>query len=220
MKEFIIQNLTAGNAVSVGGILFKLLMALVIGAAIYVAYYLSSPRVTYNGSFNFSLVAMTVITTAIMAVISSNIALSLGMVGALSIIRFRTAVKDARDTMFIFWCIMVGICCGVSQYIIAFATTAILFLFYICLRLVQDDRRYILIIRCSASSAETVKATVYRSFRTSRLSVQNTTPDSCEFIYELKGFRPELSANFLHELYAISGVECANFVLEEEKANA
>ena len=221
MKEFIMNNLAAGTAVSLGSICFKLGMALLIGLTIYVAYYLSSPRVTYNSSFNLSLVAMTVITTAIMAVISSNIALSLGMVGALSIIRFRTAIKDTRDTMFIFWSIMVGICCGVSQYIIAMATTAILFLFYLFIRAFRDERRYILIIRCASDSAQKVQDLVFRSFPTSRLSVKNTTAEYCEFIYELKNFHNDNhTAVFEHQLYDIGGVECANFVLEEEKASA
>ena len=119
MKDFILQNINGTVNVSFFDILFKLAMALLIGLVIHLAYYLTAPKVTYNRSFNLSLVAMCLITTAIMTVISSNIALSLGMVGALSIIRFRTAVKDSKDTMFIFWSIMVGICCGVSQYVIA-----------------------------------------------------------------------------------------------------
>ena len=128
MKEFIINNLASENYVSFGSITFKLIMALLLGLTIYIAYYFSSSKVTYNSNFSFSLVSMTVITTAIMSVISSNIALSLGMVGALSIIRFRTAIKDPKDTMFIFWSIMVGICCGVSQYVIALACSIVLFL--------------------------------------------------------------------------------------------
>lgn len=219
MKEFIIDNLATGNYISFGDTIFKLVMALIISATIYVAYYFSSPKVTYNSNFNFSLVAMSVITTAIMAVISSNIALSLGMVGALSIIRFRTAIKDARDTMFIFWSVMVGICCGVSQYIIALATTAVLFVFYLLVRAVKDEKRYILIIRCETDVADEVKAVTYRYFPTSRLSVQNTTSDYCEFIYELKNFKTDKTEEYLSKLYDKEGIECANFVLEEDKAN-
>lgn len=94
MKEFIIENLLAGSTVSFFDVAIKLFMALAIGATIYIAYYFTSSKVSYNSSFNLSLVAMAIITTAIMAVITNNIALSLGMVGALSIIRFRTAIKD------------------------------------------------------------------------------------------------------------------------------
>ena len=219
MKEFIFNNLTAGSSMSFGSVLFKLVMALIIAGAIYAAYYFSSPRVTYNSSFNFSLVAMAVITTAIMSVIASNIALSLGMVGALSIIRFRTAVKDPRDAMFIFWAIMVGICCGVSQYAIAMACSAVLLIFYLAIRAVKEEQRYILILRCTAAAMAQAKAVTYAHFPNSRISVQNTTSDNAEFIYELKSFDPTSADSYLTELYAIAGVECANFVLEEDKSN-
>ena len=219
MKDFIVQNLTAGVNISFTDILFKLIMALIVGAMIYIAYYLTSPKVTYNASFNFSLVAMAIITTAIMAVISSNIALSLGMVGALSIIRFRTAIKDTRDTMFIFWSIMVGICCGVSQYVIALATTAVLFLFYLIVRAFREEKRYILILRCENTALEEVRALTYRYFANCRLSVQNTTADHAELIYELKKFDEDASEDYLKELYTLPGIQCANFVLEEDKAS-
>ena len=219
MKEFIIHNLSAGSTISFPDILFKLFMALLIGGMIYIAYYFSSSRVTYNSSFNFSLVAMAVITTAVMSVISSNIALSLGMVGSLSIIRFRTAIKDTRDTMFIFWSIMVGICCGVAQYVIALATTAILFLFYLLSHSVKEESRYILILRCSPACMEDAKAITYRHYPNSRISVQNTAADYAEFIYELKKFDQSSTSAYLKELYQCEGIECANFVLEEDKAS-
>ena len=220
MKEFIINNLASQSAMSLSEALLKLFISLVIGCVVYAAYYLTSPRVSYNGSFGISLVAMTIITTAIMAVISSNIALSLGMVGALSIIRFRTAIKDPRDAMFIFWSIMIGICCGVAQYIVALASTVVLLVFFLCAKAIRDDKRYILIIRCDISAMEKVKAITYRYFPTSRISVQNTNKESAEFIYELK--RAQISGNsrFLKEIYACEGVECANFVLQEDTTNA
>ncbi len=218
MKEFIIQNLSAGSNVSFSNILFKLLMAMLIGGLIYIAYYYSSAKVTYNSSFNFSLVAMTIITTAIMSVISSNIALSLGMVGSLSIIRFRTAIKDPRDIMFIFWSIMVGICCGVSQYVIALTTTAVLFLFYLVSHSVKEENRYILIVRCTPEAMEKVKSITYRHYPNSRISVQNTTKDTAEFIYELKKFDHNSTDAYYKDIYACEGIDCANFVLEEDKA--
>lgn len=220
MKDFIMENLVSLNTLSLSETLVKLFIALIIGGTVYMAYYLTSPRVAYNGSFGISLVAMTVITTAIMAVISSNIALSLGMVGALSIIRFRTAIKDSRDTMFIFWSIMIGICCGVSQYVIALGSTVVLFLFFLCAKAIRDDKRYILIIRCDLRTADTVKAITYRHFPASRISVENTTRDTAEFIYELKRSPMGENSRFLKDIYSCDGVECANFVLQEDSANA
>ena len=219
MKEFIVNNLIVENYISFTDIIIKLVIALIIGSAIYVAYYAASSKVTYNSNFNFSLVAMTIITTAIMSVISSNIALSLGMVGALSIIRFRTAIKDPKDTMFIFWSIMVGICCGVSQYVIALSTTAVLFVFYLISRTVKEEKRYILIIRCDTSCMDQVKAATYKYFPNSRISVQNTTTELTEFIYELKNFKDDGTEEYLKELYNCGNIECANFVLQEDKMN-
>lgn len=219
MKEFIVENLLAGSTVSFLDVAIKLFMALVIGATIYIAYYFTSNKVSYNSNFNLSLVAMAIITTAIMAVITNNIALSLGMVGALSIIRFRTAIKDPRDAMFIFWSIMVGICCGVSQYVIAIASTAVLFLFFILAKAVKEERRFILIIRCETDAMEYVKAVTYRHFKNCRLSVQNTTREYAEFIYELKQFEKSKTDDFLKELYTCKEIECANFVLQEDKAS-
>lgn len=219
MKEFIVNNLMAENYTSFGSVLFKLLMSLVIASMIYAAYYYSSSKVTYNSNFNFSLVAMAVITTAIMSVISSSIALSLGMVGALSIIRFRTAIKDPKDAMFIFWSIMVGICCGVSQYAIAMACTVILFFFYMFAKTVKEEKRYILIVKCGINVMDEVKALTYRYFPNSRISVQNTTEDRVEFIYELKHFKDESTEEYLKNLYKLKDVSCANLVLQEDKTN-
>ena len=77
-------------------------------------YYVAHAGTVYSRKFNVSLVVLTVLTSTVMTVIGNNIALSLGMVGALSIVRFRTAIKDSRDTVYIFWCIVAGIACGVG----------------------------------------------------------------------------------------------------------
>lgn len=218
MKEFLINTLYTSHTISILEVVIKLLISLIIGIIVYLAYYCTSSRISYSSSFNISLVAMTVITTAIMAVITNNVALSLGMVGALSIIRFRTAIKDPRDAMFIFWCIMVGICCGVEAYAIAAVTSLLLFLFFLLANAVREEKRYILIVRCRREAAEAVMALIYRHFKDSRLSVQNTTPESSEYIYELKKYEQNHSKEFLEALYTNDGIEYANFVLQEDKS--
>lgn len=99
-----------------------LLCGLVAGMIIYFTYYITSEKVVYSRRFNWSLVIMLLITVIVMMMISSNIAISLGMVGALSIVRFRTAVKDSRDTMFIFWAMAEGLCISSQNYRMAFTT--------------------------------------------------------------------------------------------------
>ncbi len=99
-------------------ILIYLAVAAVIGLYIYLIYRVITKKSFYNKNFNISLWVMTVITAGIILVISSNIVLSLGMVGALSIVRYRTAIKDPMDLIFMFWALAEGIMCGAGMAIV------------------------------------------------------------------------------------------------------
>ena len=147
MKEFIMQySQEVVQELSVQQIVLNMVIALALGLVIYLSYRFSHSGAVYSARFNVSLLMMTLITTMIMNVIGNNIALSLGMVGALSIVRFRTAIKDARDTAYIFWCIAVGICCGVSYYALAAISTGMIFLVMLVMGSVKTNNRYLLII--------------------------------------------------------------------------
>ncbi len=107
------------SSYSNASMLFFMLVAAVLGLYIFLAYRVVTRKSFYNKSFNLSLWVLTVVTTAIIITISSNIVLSLGMVGALSIVRYRTAIKDPMDLVFLFWAISTGIICGAGLSIIA-----------------------------------------------------------------------------------------------------
>ena len=96
-----------------------LAVALVIGLFIFIIYKKTLTGVLYSSGFALTLVGLSLVTTLVIMAVTSNVVLSLGMVGALSIVRFRTAIKDSRDTVYIFWSIIVGICCGVGDYAVA-----------------------------------------------------------------------------------------------------
>ena len=120
MKEILYDSLiNTTQGLTLQDVFINFAAAAVIACLIYISYKVSHSGAVYSERFNVSLVMLTLITTLVMNVIGNNIALSLGMVGALSIVRFRTAIKDPRDTAYIFWAIAVGICCGVSDYLIA-----------------------------------------------------------------------------------------------------
>ena len=89
-------------------ITMHILVSAVIGLFIFISYVISHKGTIYSKKFGVTLIVLTVMTGTVMTVIGNNIALSLGMVGALSIVRFRTAIKDSRDTVYIFWTIIVG----------------------------------------------------------------------------------------------------------------
>ena len=110
MKEQLYQLFqgTTG-APTVEDLLLRVGVSVVIGLAIFVSYWISHAGTIYSQKFNINLITLTILTATVMTVIGNNIALSLGMVGALSIVRFRTAIKDPRDTTYIFWAIITGL---------------------------------------------------------------------------------------------------------------
>ena len=187
MKETMMNYLvTSTGALTIQDVLLNFLTAALIGAVIFLSYRISHGGAAYSGRFNVSLVMLTLVTTLVMNVIGNNIALSLGMVGALSIVRFRTAIKDPRDTAYIFWCIATGICCGVSEYLIAGVGAAVIFGFMLLFGLVQSNERYLLILRGGTECGETVENLVSDRFAgKARLVVNNTTASGTEYIYEI-----------------------------------
>ena len=110
MKEQLYQLFQSSSAgVSVEDLALRVLVSVVLGLAIFVSYWISHAGTIYSQKFNINLITLTVLTATVMTVIGNNIALSLGMVGALSIVRFRTAIKEPLDIAFLFWAIAIGI---------------------------------------------------------------------------------------------------------------
>lgn len=116
----------ASSTLSVKSILLCMVITILISAYIFILYRAINRQSFYNKNFNISLPAMAVITAAIILTIQSSIIISLGMVGALSIVRFRTAIKDPMDLVFLFWSISVGIICGAGFAVIAVIASLVL----------------------------------------------------------------------------------------------
>ena len=179
----------------------------------------------YSAKFNVSLVALTVLTTTVMIVIGNNIALSLGMVGALSIVRFRTAIKDSRDTIYIFWAIVVGICCGSGDYLVAAAGSAVVFVVLLVFGRLRTDNRALLILRTARVNEQKVESLIFQYYnRKAILRAKNTTEESTEYIYELNGKylrKPvsEMAAgkSITDAVYEIGGIEYFNLVMQNDE---
>ena len=158
----------------------------------------------------------------VMTVIGNNVALSLGMVGALSIIRFRTAVKDPRDTAYIFWCIAVGIACGVSYYTLALIGTAVIFLTMLVMGTIKSNNRYLLIIRGTEAGADEAESRVMLSSKGKAiLRVKNLKSGTCELIFELtSNLLNKMKKNHVKiekELAALNGIESVDLVCQNEE---
>ena len=167
---------TSSKDLTLTQIILNIAVAAVIGFFIFLSYAISHRGTIYSKKFNASLVIMTVLTATVMTVIGNNIALSLGMVGALSIVRFRTAVKDSRDTVYIFWTIIIGICCGVGDYVVASIGSAVTFAAILILGCIKNDNRMLVIIRGARSKQPAIKAKMFHIFNTKAIMrVENTT---------------------------------------------
>lgn len=224
MREQLIDALNANaTALSMPQIITNFAVALVIGLVIFVSYRTSHTRVVYSARFNVSLLMLTMITTLVMSVIGNNVALSLGMVGALSIVRFRTAVKDARDTAYIFWCISIGICCGVAEYRIAVTGTVFIFVLLVVFGLVQDNDRYLLVIRASRKSEKAIMDAVQSYYDgKAKVRVNNSTTVSTEIIYEVSqniiNLASKKQTKTISDLIQeIEGVTCVNMVIQNDE---
>lgn len=222
MKEIIYDALQQSGSLAMQDILLRLLMSVIIGLFIAISYKISHSGTLYSRKFNVSLFILTILTTMVMTAIGNNVALSLGMVGALSIVRFRTAIKDSRDTMYIFWCIIVGICCGVGDYAVASLGTAVAFFALLIVGGIKNDNRMLLIIRSNRINELRIESIVYNYYnKKAVLRVKNTTPETIEFIYELskkienKTLDKEKSIS--DTLYELSGVEYVNLVEQNDE---
>ena len=166
----------------------SLTLSAVIAFYIFLVYRLLTRKTFYSRSFNIALVAMTIITTAIILAMQASIVISLGMVGALSIVRFRTAIKDPMDLVYLYWAIGVGIICGAGLAELAIMvslglTVVILFLDY----LPTAKAPMILVINCSDRTAEqSILAAVGRFSRIVRVKSRNITNGRLDMIVEVR----------------------------------
>ncbi len=165
-----------------------LLVAGLLGIYLFFVYRIMTVNTFYSKSFNVSLIMMCVITTAIIVTIQSSIVVSLGMVGALSIVRFRTAVKEPLDLIFMFWSISIGIICGAGMpglaVMLSLGGTVLVLVFY---RLPEVRRSMILVVNAESNKcAETVFQTVAKYDKHYDVKSRNLTESSADFVLEIR----------------------------------
>ena len=197
---------------SVLGMAVSMLLAFAIGLFIFYIYKKSYRGVMYSANFGTSLIAVALVTTFVMLAVTSNVVLSLGMVGALSIVRFRTAVKDPMDIAFLFWSLAAGIV--LASGLVHLAVLGSLFIGLVML--VFSDRRdeerpYILVVHCAGEEAERA-ARDFASSRVKALSLKSksVSPGRVELNYEVR--LAEGAADFVNALAELPGVENAILV--------
>lgn len=197
------------GTVSLYDVALTLLISLIVGLFIYYIYKKSFRGVVYNHSFNVTLIMMTMITSLIIMTISTNIILSLGMVGALSIVRFRTAIKDPLDIVFMFWSISVGIATGAKIYPVAIVGSIILGLtVFVMSRYKIKGQAYLLIIHYLEEADYAVNYHLTRVKHT--LKSKTIRKDHTEIVVEMK--LKDDNTELVKELSTIEGVTDVSLV--------
>lgn len=178
----------AETGVSTYAFLITLFVTALIGLYIFLIYRIMSRKTFYSQSFNISLVALALITAAVIVTIQSSIVISLGMVGALSIVRFRTAIKDPMDLVFLFWSISVGIICGAGLFEVATITSIVLTLFILALSLcpVVKPSKILVINSCNRDSYHEILVLVKKYTKNYSVKSHNITKNGMDMIIELR----------------------------------
>lgn len=201
------------KAVSFSALDFVIAMGLafVIGLFIFVVYKKTFNGVMYSAGFGVSLIALTLITTLVILAVTSNVVLSLGMVGALSIVRFRTAIKEPLDIAFLFWAIAAGIVLGAGMIPLAvFGSLLIGVVLIIFVNKKPTDHPYIMIVTCENGAETSVLTMLKENVKKQVLKSKTVSKSGVEMTLEVR-LKGE-DSSFVNRIAAMAGVENAVLV--------
>ena len=200
------------NAFSTVDVLLALGLAFVIGLFIFLIYKKTYQGVMYSDSFGVSLIAMSMITSLVIIAVTSNVVLSLGMVGALSIVRFRTAIKEPMDIAFLFWAIAVGIVLGAGLLPLAIIGSVIIGIIIVVFSTRKiGDTPYILVVNCENEETEnTANTLIKEEAKKSVLKSKAVNKLGVELTYEVR--IKDDNTGFVNRVSACEGVTNAVLV--------
>ena len=209
-KNSVVEGFTNAD-ISLSKILVTLGITVVLALYIFAIYRLAPKSVFYSKGFAISMAAISVITAAILIAMQSNLVISLGMVGALSIVRFRTAIKDPMDLLFLFWSIGVGIICGAGLYSVAIVGSLVVTVVLLVLSLTPVVRApFLLVVNGEDEELEkAVLAAVEHHTRAYRVKSRNRSRGHMDLIVEV---RVKEGGDLLREVAAIPSVEEASLL--------
>ncbi len=189
-----------------------MILAFVLGLFIFYVYKRTFNGVMYSAGFGVSLIALTLITTLVILAVTSNVVLSLGMVGALSIVRFRTAVKEPLDIAFLFWAIAVGIVLGAGMIPLAvFGSLFIGIILVVFVNKKTSDNPYILVINCESDACEQAAVqAVQDSVKKHVVKSKTVSKNGIELTLEIR--LKDMTTEFVNQIASINGVNNAVLV--------
>ncbi len=208
-KSSFLENITS---VSILDMVLTLALAFGIGLFIFLVYKKTCSGVMYSSSFGVTLVALTMITAVVILAVTSNVVLSLGMVGALSIVRFRTAIKEPLDIAFLFWSIAVGIVLAAGMIPLAVIGSVVIgVMLLVFVNRKSHANPYIVVLRCDGHDAET-RAKAFLDAHTLRCSVKSKSAEAGCVELNTEVRLKDDNTDFVNELAAMDGVQSAVLV--------
>ena len=210
-KSSFLENMTS---ISIFDMVIALILAFGIGLFIFMVYKKTYQGVMYSSSFGTTLIALTMITTVVILAVTSNVVLSLGMVGALSIVRFRNAVKDPADLTYLFWSISIGIVTGAGLFELALILLLIVALLISVLDLIPSFRAPCLLV-VTAKGAECEKeilAQIKKFTKSHKIRSRNISKNGTEWIIELQ---VKKEAELVSEVAKVEGVDSVHLMTHD-----
>ncbi|MBR4720344.1 MAG: DUF4956 domain-containing protein [Clostridia bacterium] len=207
----------ASTDINVVSLIMSLSIAALLAMYIFFTYRIMVRKNFYSKNFNIALVGVALITTAIITTIQSSIVVSLGMVGALSIVRFRTAIKDPIDLMFLFWSISIGIICGAGlaefAVVLSLAITIVIFILD---RIPLIKAPMLLVVNCNDAETETkISEAIKKYAKYYTVKSRNMTSSTYDMIVEM---RTSGGAELIKDIMAIDGVVSASLLEHDGEA--
>lgn len=186
IKKSVLEGFTGGD-MSTTEIMVTLGITFIIGLYIFFVYKLIRKTALYDKSFHISMTLISVITAGIIVAMQSSIVISLGMVGALSIVRFRTAIKNPMDLLFLFWSIGTGIVCGAGMFEIAIMVALMTTVGMVILEYLPGNRKmYLLIVNGTVDLCEDAVMSAVKPFvKKCTVKTRNLKKQGCDYIFEV-----------------------------------
>lgn len=194
-------------------IVANFVVTFILAFIIYLVYKSTYSGIAYSKSFNASILLTSLVTAMVMMVIGNNLALSLGMVGALSIVRFRSAVKEPKDITYIFWGISVGLAAGTGAYAVAIIGTIIIagVMIVFGMKFSDTDIAFLLVIKGQYLDLPAISTQVKLLTKRNKLRMKSTGKELTEIVYEIK-ITPNAEDEIIRKLQVVKGIDIINIV--------
>ena len=212
-KKSFLEGFTSMD-ITTAKIVATLFVSALLALYVFAIYRLVTRKVFYSKNFNISLAAMSIITAAIILAMQSNLVISLGMVGALSIVRFRTAIKDPMDLVFLFWSISIGIICGAGLYEVALLTCLVVTILILVLENLPASRAPMMLVVnvTDADKEDAILDIVKKYSRFYKVKSRNLSKGRLDMVVEL---RVKDESGLVSEVAALDGMIGASLIAHD-----